>query len=98
MTDQTFTLSMNRTEVAAVSAAVAMFRRGFVKAVEQLDSNAEEEAFLDGMIMHLEVICEKLRPLLEEAAMTFVNEYESVGINMSVEDIIGTPFDEKEGK
>ena len=37
-------------------------------------------------------------PLLEGAAMTFVNEYESVGINMSVEDIIGTPFDEKEGK
>lgn len=93
MTKPTFNLSLDRTEVAAVAASVVSFKRNFVKIIQDFDSEDEEaqnEELFDTMIMQLETIVEKLRPLLLASAQTFVDEFAAVGISITTADILET--------
>jgi hypothetical protein len=93
MTNPTFNLVLERTEVAAVTASVLSFKRNFVKIVQDFDKEDEDlggEELFDSMIMQLETIVEKLRPLLLASAQTFVDEFAALGISISTADMLGT--------
>lgn len=76
MSERTFDLRLERVEVAAVTAAVSMFKRSFVEAARNGIFADGDEVIHDEMLMTLERVNSKLMLLVAEATESFMLDFD----------------------